>query len=102
MKALERLLQSNMISSRWTNRHTTITFFNDDGGVASQDYVVVPDDEVICDNCNMCLSNYPNTPIYVLQYSYDRGATWEDSRALCSECAARYSVPVVVEEELLA
>ena len=79
-----------------------MTWFSEDGKVADEDYVVVPDDEVICDNCNMCLSNYENAPIYVLQYSYDGGRTWEDSRALCSECANRYSVPVVVEEELLA
>ena len=102
MKTIERLLQSNMISSRWTNRHTTITSFDNEGRVANQDYIVVPDDEVVCDDCNLLISNYPNAPIYVLQYSYDGGATWVDSRALCSECANRYSVPVVVEEELLA
>ena len=102
MEIKERLLQSSMLSSRWANRHNTITFYGDDGKVESEDYVVVPDDEVICDTCNICISNYPNAPIYVVQVSYDGGATWEDQEALCSECANKYSVPVVVEEELLA
>jgi len=102
MRILERLLQSNLLSSRWANRHTTITTFDNGGKVASEDYVVVPDGEVICDICNMCLSNYVNPPIYMAQVSYDGGKTWEDRDALCSECANKYSLPVVVEEELLA
>ena len=101
VQVLERLLQTNLLSSRWANRHTTITMFDEEGKVASEDYVVVPDGEVICDHCNLLLSNYPETPIYMLQESYDGGNTWEDRDALCSECANRYSVPVVVDEELL-
>jgi hypothetical protein len=102
MKVLERLLQSSMLSSRWANRHHTMTWLDENDRVVDEDYVVVPDDEVICDDCNMCISNYPNAPIYVLQYSYDNGVTWEDSKALCSECANRYNLPIVVEEALLA
>lgn len=101
MRTLERLIQSSMLSSRWINRHTTITTW-DAEGVAHDDHIMVPDDEVVCDDCNLMISNYPDAPVYVRQYSDDGGRTWVDERALCSECAARYSLPVIVEEELLA
>lgn len=83
-----RVLLTRRRDSCWANRHQKMEFYGEDGQVAVTDYVVVPDDEILCDCCNASFPEDPETEVPVLQASDDGGYSWRDVGTRCPKCLA--------------
>jgi len=86
---LMKVLVTRRRDSCWANRHDKMEFYGEDGQIVVTDYVVIPDDVILCDLCNANFPEDPETEIPILQESDDGGYSWVDLGTRCPECLER-------------